>query len=52
MQSDNLIDFDLSMTKQFSLGADRSLEFRAEFFNHSNWPTFGLPSTNFDQSSG
>jgi hypothetical protein len=52
MQSDNLIDFDLSMTKQFSVGADRSLEFRAEFFNLFNRPTFGLPSTNIDQSSG
>jgi hypothetical protein len=52
MQYDHLIDFDFSLTKLFTLGEERSLECRGEFFNIFNRPTFGAPSTNINQSSG
>jgi hypothetical protein len=52
MQADDLIDFDFSLTKLIPLGKERSLEFRGEFFNIFNRPTFSAPSTNIDQSTG
>jgi hypothetical protein len=52
MQYDHLIQFDFSLTKLITLGAERSLEFRGEFFNIFNRPTFGSPSTTINSSSG
>lgn len=40
-------DFDISIIKKIPLGHNeaQSLEFRAEFYNAFNTPTFGLPAT-------
>ncbi len=52
MRADDLIQFDLALLKPFNFGNERSLEFRAEFFNVMNRPTFNAPSTAIDSSSG
>ncbi len=52
MTADNLINWDFSLTKIFSMGNDRSLEFRGEFFNIFNRTTFGVPSATVNSSSG
>jgi hypothetical protein len=36
---------DLSLFKQFPISEKRYVEFRAEFFNFTNTPNFGLPGT-------
>ena len=46
-----LVNFDLSIFKSFSIGKERSLEFRAELFNAFNTPHFGNPRTTFGYSS-
>ena len=40
---------DLSLFKSFSLGEARKLEFRAEFFNAFNHPSFANPSANISE---
>jgi hypothetical protein len=40
-----VVNFDLAAFKAFGLGEDRSLEFRAEFFNAFNNPHFSNPNT-------
>ncbi len=40
-----LIDSDISLFKSFPLGEDRRFEFRTEFFNAFNHPSFGNPSS-------
>lgn len=52
MRADDLIQFDVSVLKPFTFGKERSMEFRAEFFNLFNRPTFAAPSTIFNASSG
>jgi hypothetical protein len=52
MRADDLIQFDLAVLKPFNFGNERSIEFRAEFFNVMNRPTFTAPSTAIDTSSG
>jgi hypothetical protein len=41
---------DLSLSKSFALGAERSVELRAEVFNVFNWTNFALPQTNVASS--
>lgn len=52
MRADDLVQFDFSVLKPFPISKERSLEFRAEFFNVFNRPTFAGPSTIFNASSG
>jgi hypothetical protein len=52
LRADELVQFDFAALKQIRLGGERSLEFRAEFFNLFNHPTFAAPSTNIDSTSG
>jgi len=40
----NLRNFDVSLTKTFHLGEERSLQFRTEMFNVANHPNFAVPS--------
>lgn len=40
----SLTNFDFSLVKRFPLGEERSLQFRAEFFNLFNHPNFDVPS--------
>ena len=39
-----LVAVDVSLVKNFSLGGDRTLQFRAECFNLPNHPNFAVPS--------
>jgi hypothetical protein len=43
-----LRNIDLSLAKSFPLGEARRLQFRAESFNFTNTPAFGLPSPNIN----
>ena len=43
-----LRNIDLSLAKSFPLGEGRRLQFRAESFNFTNTPAFGLPSPNIN----
>ncbi len=52
MKAADLVQFDFAVLKPVSLGRERSLELRAEFFNLFNHPTFVAPSTNIDSGSG
>ena len=44
-------NLDLSMSKSFSLGEARSLQFRGEFFNALNHPNMGDPGTTLGTAS-
>ncbi len=52
MRADDLIQFDFAMLKAFTFAKERSIEFRAEFFNIFNRPTFSAPSTAINSASG
>jgi hypothetical protein len=47
-----LATFDLGLSKAFSLGTGRSVQFRAEIFNLFNRANFGTPSTSIISSNG
>jgi hypothetical protein len=49
----DFVDTDFSAIKQFALpGQERSLEFRAEFFNLFNHPQFGIPVNDISAAQG
>src|SRR5215831_3266594 len=52
LRGDGLAQFDFTAMKQFRFSEAKRLEFRAEFFNLFNTPTFAAPSTAVDVSSG
>jgi hypothetical protein len=52
LRGDHLIQFDISLLKQFPMTETKRLEFRAEFFNAGNHPVFALPGTSINASSG
>ncbi|HYO82459.1 MAG TPA: hypothetical protein VES20_13735, partial [Bryobacteraceae bacterium] len=43
LRGDGYVNIDLSLLKNIPLGEERKLQFRAESFNFTNTPTFGLP---------
>ncbi len=43
LRGPGLVDFDLSLKKNFKIRESQQLEFRSEFFNLLNHPNFGLP---------
>jgi len=43
LRGPGLVDFDLSLKKDFKIRESQQLEFRSEFFNLLNHPNFGLP---------
>ena len=51
MRNDGLVQFDLSILKDFHFTESRSLEFRGSFFNVFNHTTFATPAANIDSSS-
>jgi hypothetical protein len=51
MRNDGLVQFDISVLKQFHFTETRSLEFRGAFFNVFNHTTFATPVTNIDSNS-
>ena len=46
-----IVNFDLSLSKSFSFGETKRLEFRSEFFNAFNQPHFGLPVSGVNTGS-
>ncbi len=52
LRSDGLIQFDFTLMKHFRVTESRSLEFRSEFFNIFNHPTFSAPSSSTNLSNG
>ena len=47
LRGPGLFNLDFSVSRKFPLNDARSLQFRAEFFNLTNHPNFGLPDPNF-----
>jgi hypothetical protein len=52
LRSQWLRNFDVSVFKEFPVTESSLLQFRAEFFNVTNTPTFGIPNTVTDTSAG
>jgi hypothetical protein len=52
LRSDGLKTWDFSLFKNFRISESRYFQFRSEFFNFTNHPTFSAPSTRVDKSSG
>ncbi len=46
-----LIQFDLSLQKQFPIKEKYDIEFRSEFFNLTNTPHFGAPTQSIDSTT-
>ncbi len=51
VRTDGVSNFDLSLFKRFSFQETRYVEFRVEFFNAFNTPTFGTPQRVFNSSN-
>jgi hypothetical protein len=43
LRADGYVNVDFSLLKNIPLGEDRKIQFRAETFNFTNTPTFGIP---------
>jgi hypothetical protein len=52
LEGDGLRTCDFSVFKAFKLAERSQLEFRAEFFNLPNTPSFAVPNTLIDAASG
>lgn len=52
LRSDGLKQLDFTVMKLFPIRESKSLEFRSEFFNVTNHPTFAAPGTTINSSSG
>jgi hypothetical protein len=52
LRANGLKELDFTMMKLFPVTEKTSLEFRAEMFNITNHPTFSVPSTAINSSSG
>jgi hypothetical protein len=52
LREDSYKTLDVSLFKQFNLGAEHHLQFRVEAFNVTNTPSFNAPATAIDTASG
>jgi hypothetical protein len=52
LRSQWLRNLDMSVFKEFPVTESSLLQFRAEFFNITNTPTFGIPSATVDTGTG
>ncbi len=52
LRSDGLVQFDFTLMKHFRITESKSLEFRSEFFNIFNHPTFAGPSSAINLPNG
>jgi hypothetical protein len=52
LRSQSLRNLDMSVFKEFPVTESSLIQFRAEFFNITNTPTFGIPGTTVDTGSG
>jgi hypothetical protein len=46
LRSDGLVNFDVSLSRNFPVGEKKKFQFRGEFFNLFNHPSFGTPGQN------
>jgi hypothetical protein len=49
LRTDGIHNSDLSLSKEISIREGMKLQIRAEFFNFTNTPRFGLPDTSFSE---
>jgi hypothetical protein len=52
VRADGLNQIDLTVMKTFPITETKELEFRSEFFNVLNHPTFAVPATATNNSTG
>ena len=52
LRADGLKTWDFSLFKNFKISETRYFQFRSEFFNFTNHPTFSAPSSRVDRGSG
>jgi carboxypeptidase family protein len=52
LRADGLKVMDFALFKTFRLTESKTMEFRSEFFNFTNHPTFSSPRTRVDRGSG
>jgi hypothetical protein len=52
LRADGLKTWDFSLFKNFRISETKYVQFRSEFFNFTNHPTFSAPSTRVDRGSG
>ncbi len=52
LRADGLKTWDFSLFKDFKISETKYFQFRSEFFNFTNHPTFSAPSTRVDTASG
>jgi hypothetical protein len=48
MEADGIANVDTALSKRWAWGEEREIQFRTEFFNTFNDPTFGTPGVNID----
>ncbi len=48
LRGDGMVSFDFSVLRNFPIGEGKRLQFRGEFFNAFNHPTFDSPGRTFD----
>ena len=48
IRGDGVVNFDISLLKNFFFSEEKGIQFRLEMFNAFNHPDFGLPGTTFD----
>jgi hypothetical protein len=51
LEDDGRITYDISITKRFHFTEQQGLEFRTEFFNFPNHPSFGSPGTTMNTTA-
>jgi hypothetical protein len=52
LRTDGIHNSDISLSKEISIREGMRLQIRAEFFNFTNTPRFGLPDTSFANNDG
>jgi hypothetical protein len=52
LRTDGIHNADFSLSKEISVREGMKLQIRAEFFNFTNTPRFGLPDTSFADNNG
>jgi len=52
LRADGWKQLDFTVMKQFPITESKQVEFRSEFFNFLNHPTFSAPGTNINSASG
>ena len=52
LRGDKLIQFDMSLIKQFRVTESKIFDFRAQVFNVTNTPSFGNPGGSYNLAMG